>query len=115
MSANFLYINLGNKSFSFHDLLFIELLRYLSPSLYDILSNKPTRFLSSIKGINTKDNRFHYITETKKICDLKDFLSEQKENMQDVILNIFESLFKDEKKFLKGVLDGLINMLIICV
>lgn len=102
MSANFLYINLGNKSFSFHDLLFIELLRYLSPSLYDILSNKPTRFLSSIKGINTKDNRFHYITETKKICDLKDFLSEQKENMQDVILNIFESLFKDEKKIPEG-------------
>lgn len=101
-SAIFLYDYLGKNRFSLHDLLFIELLRFLSPSLYDILTNKPTYFLSSIMRKDSKYNRFYYIVEVEGKRKLENFLTEQKEEMQDVILNIFESLFKNEKKIPQG-------------
>lgn len=91
MSAIFLYYNLGPRYFSLHDLLLVELLHYLSPSLYDILTNDPKRFL-----ISKNDNiigRYYYVIDQSKESDLKTFLKSENENSKDVIMKIFELLF----------------------
>lgn len=95
-SAIFLYDNLGPKYFSLHDLLFIELLRFLSPSLYEILTYNPSVFLKSIRKEGSKNHSFRYVIEANAKDKLKNFLKEQKCDMQDVIFDIFELLFEDE-------------------
>lgn len=102
MSAKFLSETLGQNGFSLRDLLFVELLHYLSPSLYDILTNNPKYFLSSVMKVDSKNHRFHYVIGTEGKKKIKDFLIEQKEDMQDIILDIFYSLFKDEKSIPQG-------------
>ena len=96
MSAIFLYDNLGLQNFSLHDLLFIELLHYLSPALYDILTNNPKYFLSSK---DHKNNRFHYIISAEGESNLDQFLTNKpEEKFKDTIISIFELLFNDTKK-----------------
>lgn len=101
-SAIFLYDNLGPNYFSLHDLLFIELLRFLSPSFYEALTHKPSAFLSSIIKEDSKDHRFRYVIGANTKDKLKNLLIAQKCDMQDVIFDIFESLFKDEKNIHKN-------------
>lgn len=97
LSANFLYDKLGPEKFSLHDLLFIELIHYLSPSLYEILTNNPRHFLTSGKIENSKNNRGRYIFKAENKNELQSFLNNHQNRMKNIIINIFESLFGDNK------------------
>lgn len=93
MSAIFLYNNLGPDYFSLHDLLLMELLHYLSPSLYDILTNDPKRYLLFE---NKNSDRYYYIFNKDKESDVEAFLVNENNKNKDQIVKILKLLFASD-------------------
>lgn len=97
-SASFLLEHLGPKGFRMPDLLMMELIRYLSPSVYEGLTNDPNKiFDAKILG---KGNckRFQYVVKDNIEGIIKELGFEEKQTSIELVISVLKDLFRPWEK-----------------
>lgn len=101
-SANFLLGTLGEKGFWMPDLLMMELIRYLSPELYDGFTNHSNDVLTAKIPTNDGETRFQYIVKDNTAETLYKWSKKLDNDTLELVVNIVKDLFKEGKR-LKGM------------